>query len=129
MKSPGVKDLLEKADRSLAAAERLLMEGFPDFAAGRSYYGMFYATEALLLSRDLSFSKHSAVITAFGQHFVKTGILPPSLHRYLLDAYDLRNLGDYGAVHAVDDSDARQALENAKAFCAAIRSHLLASER
>lgn len=66
MSSPGVNDLLDKAERSLAAAEHLLLEGFPEFAAGRSYYAMFYATEALLLSRDLSFSKHSAVITAFG---------------------------------------------------------------
>ena len=64
MNSPGVTDLLEKADRSLAAAERLLAEGFPEFAAGRAYYSMCYGTEALLLSRDLSFSKHSAVITA-----------------------------------------------------------------
>lgn len=128
MNSPGVTDLLEKADRSLAAAERLLAEGFPEFAAGRAYYSMFYATEALLLSRDLSFSKHSAVITAFGQHFVKTGVLDPSLHRYLLDAFDLRNLGDYGAVRAVHDADARQALENAKVFCAAIRTHLASTE-
>lgn len=52
MSSPGVNDLLDKAERSLAAAEHLLVEGFPEFAAGRSYYAMFYATEALLLSRE-----------------------------------------------------------------------------
>jgi uncharacterized protein (UPF0332 family) len=126
--SPGVTDLLEKAERGLVAAERLLAEGFPDFAASRAYYAMFYATEALLLSRDLSFSKHSAVIAAFGQRFVKTGVLEPSLHRYLLDAFDLRNLGDYGAIHAVDDADARQALENARVFCAAVRTHLASLE-
>ena len=124
MSSPGITDLLDKAERSLAAAERLLADGFHDFAAGRSYYAMFYATEALLLSRDMSFSKHSAVIAAFGKHFVKTGIFDPCLHRYLLDAFDLRNLGDYGAVHAVDEADARQVLENARTFCAAIRSYL-----
>jgi uncharacterized protein (UPF0332 family) len=45
---------------------------------------MFYAAEALLLDQDLSFSKHSAVISAFGQRFVKTGILDSSLHRHLL---------------------------------------------
>ncbi|MCL6613200.1 MAG: HEPN domain-containing protein [Firmicutes bacterium] len=37
MSSPGITDLLDKADRSLAAAERLLADGFHDFAAGRSY--------------------------------------------------------------------------------------------
>jgi len=118
-----VADLLEKADRSLAAGERLLADGFPDFAVGRAYYAMFYAAEALLLSRNLSFSKHSAVIAAFGQHFVKTGALSPSLHQHLLDAFDLRNLGDYGAIRAVDDADARQALENAKVFCAVANAY------
>jgi len=81
----------------------------------------------LLLSRDLSFSKHSAVIAAFGQHFIKTGVLGPSLHQHLLDAFDLRNLGDYGAVRAVDRADARQALENARAFCAVASAHLASS--
>lgn len=129
MSSHGVTDLLEKADRSLVAAERLLADGFPDFAAGRAYYAMLYATEALLLSRDLSFAKHSAVIAAFGQHFVKTGVFDPSLHRFLLDAFDLRNLGDYGAVHAVVDADSLQVLQKAKVFCAAIRDHIASPEQ
>jgi len=118
LNSPGVPDLLEKAERSVSAAEGLLADGFPDFAAARSYYAMFYATEALLLSRDQSFSKHSAVIAAFGREFVKPGLLPQSLHRDLLEAYDLRNLGDYGAPlgdygapHAIDHAVAAQALE------------------
>jgi len=63
--SPGVMDLLDKADRSLAAAEHLLADGL-----------------------------------------------------YLLDAFDLRNLGDYGAVLAVDDADAQQAeLKRSAADC------------
>ncbi len=127
MTSPDVADLLEKADRSLAAGEGLLTAGFPDFAVGRAYYAMFYAAEALLLSRDLSFSKHSAVIAAFGQHFVKTRALSPSLHQHLLDAFDLRNLGDYGAARVVDVEDARQPLENARAFCMAASAHLASS--
>jgi len=56
------------------------------------------------------------------------GVTDPSLHRYLLDAFDLRNLGDYGAVRAVDDADARQALENARVFCAALSTHLASTE-
>lgn len=88
---------------------------------------MFYATEAVLLSREESFSKHSAVIAAFGREFVKSGLLSQSLHRDLLEAYELRNLGDYGAPHAVDRSLAAEALEKAKAFCRAV-ADFLASE-
>ena len=46
------------------------------------------------------------------------------LHQYFLEAFDLRNLGDYGAVHAIDEANARQVLENAQTFCATIRSYL-----
>ena len=69
----------------------------------------------------------SAAIAAFGQQFVKTGALEPSLHQHLLNAFDLRNLGDYGAVRAVEDADARQVLEDAKVFCAAAKAYLASS--
>ena len=58
--------LIEKGRRSLGAARRLFGEGDYDFAASRAYYAMFYLAEALLLARHLTFSKHSAVIAAFG---------------------------------------------------------------
>lgn len=61
-----------------------------DFSASRSYYAMFYATQALLLSRELSFSKHSAVIAAFGREFAKQGTVPIELHRYLIEAQEDR---------------------------------------
>ena len=51
---PGVQSLLDKAHASVQAARLLNGEGYPDFAASRAYYAMFYAAEALLLSRGLS---------------------------------------------------------------------------
>jgi len=42
------KALLEKAKRSLNAARVLLASGEPDFAAGRAYYCMLYAAQALM---------------------------------------------------------------------------------
>jgi uncharacterized protein (UPF0332 family) len=92
-----ISDLLKKAYESLEAAESLLRDGFFDFSASRSYYAMFYTTEAVLLTKNLSFSKHTAVIAGFGKEFIKTGVFPQILHRYLADAFDLRQLGDYGS--------------------------------
>lgn len=66
--------LLEKASRSLRAAERLLNGGDAEFAVGRAYYAMFHAAQALLNERGLRFRKHGAVHGAFGEHFVKTGV-------------------------------------------------------
>jgi uncharacterized protein (UPF0332 family) len=84
----------EKAGDSLRAARLLAQEGFFDFAVSRAYYTMFYAAEALLLKESLSFSKQSAVIAAFGRHFVKAGHVSPDFHRYLIEGMDSRNVGD-----------------------------------
>jgi len=42
-------------------------------ACNRAYYGMFYAASALLFSKGKSYGKHSAVLAAFRQYFIKTG--------------------------------------------------------
>ena len=119
-----VRELLEKSAQSIGAAELLINDGYVDFSASRSYYAMFYAVEALLLSRNLSFSKHSAVIAAFGKSFVKTGIFDSRLHRYLLNGFDLRNAGDYGAMHVVSEEKARQTIAEARELLEAVISLL-----
>ena len=121
-----VQELLAKAEQSIGAAELLLKDGYVDFAASRSYYAMFYAIEAVLLSRELSYSKHSAVIAAFGKEFVKTGYFNSCFHRYLLDAFDLRNAGDYGIMNAVSEDQARRVITEARELLAAATDFLFA---
>ena len=65
------RELLLKAQQSLEAAKLLLANNFPDYATSRAYYSMFYIAEAFLEGEELSFSKHSAVIAAFGREFAK----------------------------------------------------------
>jgi len=87
------EELLEEARESIAASSLLLAGGFPGYAASRAYYAMFYIAEAFLEELGMSFSKHSAVIAAFGQHFAQTGRVPVEFHRFLLEAFDLRHNG------------------------------------
>lgn len=68
---PEQSALLQKAQSSIDAAKLLVSEEFYDFAVSRAYYAMFYIAEAILLDDELNYSKHSAVIAAFGKHFVK----------------------------------------------------------
>lgn len=110
------KLLLEKARDSLEAARLLAAEEFYDFSASRSYYAMFYVAEAFLLEKGLSFSKHSAVIAAFAQQFVKPGGAPARFHRYLLDAQDARNLGDYDVAGGVTQAQAAEQMARAEEF-------------
>ena len=112
--TPDQRDLLEKAAESLAAAGYLLAGGYPDFAASRAYYAMFYVAEAALEGEGKSYSKHSAVIAGFGRNFVKTGRAPAEFQRFLTTGQALRHAGDYGAPRAVSDADAREQIEHAK---------------
>jgi uncharacterized protein (UPF0332 family) len=93
--TPDQAALLRKAHDSLRAARILDGEGLHDFAVSRAYYAMFYVAEAFLLGEGLSFSKHSAVVAAFGERFAKTELVPAQFHRYLLDGEDSRHVGDY----------------------------------
>ena len=67
------EQFLVKAQEAIEAAEILLRESKDSFAAGRAYYAMFYAAEALLFERGLEFGKHSAVHAAFGKYL---GFIP-----------------------------------------------------
>jgi uncharacterized protein (UPF0332 family) len=102
------KYLLIKAQRSLNAAKELNNKDYPDFATSRAYYAMFYVAEALLLKENLSFSSHAGVISAVGKYLVKTSKIPSPYHRYLIDAQDQRNRGDYDANSNLTKKDANK---------------------
>ena len=116
MKNPDIENLIEKSRKSLEAAKLLFEEGYYEFAVSRAYYAMFYCAEAVLLTKEMSFSRHSAVISAFGKIFIKTGILPQSLHSFLLDAFKARQLGDYDILSTISQEEAEDHLKNAEKF-------------
>ena len=101
-----IEALIHKAKESLGAARSLIKDNYFDFAASRAYYAMFYVAEALLVRIGQSYNKHSAVISAFGREYAKTGKLDTRFHRWLLDAQDFRNIGDYGIGAHVSKDDA-----------------------
>jgi uncharacterized protein (UPF0332 family) len=53
---------LEKPDRSLKAAERLLQSGDNDFAVSRAYYAMLYAVQALLLRAAITGRAETSIL-------------------------------------------------------------------
>lgn len=114
--TPEQLSLLLKARQSLSAAKVLLENGYSDFATSRAYYTMFYIAEAFLEGEGMSFSKHSAVISAFGREFANTGRIPVEFHRFLIDAQDLRNAGDYGQLNAVTVEQANEQITHAEQF-------------
>lgn len=108
--------LLEKARDSLEAGRVLAAEEFYDFSASRAYYAMFYVAEAFLLQKGLSFSKHSAVIAAFGEQFAKSGAVPTRFHQYLIQAHQARNVGDYDIGPGLTQAQAAEQIARAEEF-------------
>lgn len=77
---------------------------------------MFYATTALLGSKGLWRSKHQGLIAAFGEHFVKTGLIEPQYGRILHDAFEARLDSDYGPNPDLTEASAQQLISNAASF-------------
>ena len=117
------RKLLDKAVDAIEGAELLVDGGKADIGAGRAYYAMFYVAEALLNEKEMQFGKHSAVHAAYGEYFAKTKVLDPKYHRWLLDSFDKRIVGDYGVESGIEQeividmiNQAREFLEAAKAY-------------
>jgi uncharacterized protein (UPF0332 family) len=113
-----IEEYLALANEDLAAAQDNLHFGHLRTAVSRAYYAMFYATTALLGSKGLWRSKHQGLITAFGEHFVKTGLIEPQYGRILHDAFEARLDSDYGPNPDLTEASAQQVLSNALSFVA-----------
>ncbi|ESA34287.1 hepn domain-containing protein [Leptolyngbya sp. Heron Island J] len=110
------RELVLKAQQSLEAAKLLLSKDFTDYAISRAYYSMFYVAQAFLAGEGLAFSKHSAVISAFGREFAKPQRVPVEFHRYLIEAQSLRTTGDYGQLNALTAEQATEQITHAENF-------------
>jgi len=124
MHSSEVKANIERAEQAVDAARKLASDGYYDFAASRAYYAVFYAASALLLNEGLEFRKHSGVIAAIHQRFIKTGRLEKEYGKNLNWLFELRSIGDYGVTVHVPKSDVEKAINAAMNFLQKVRSIL-----
>jgi uncharacterized protein (UPF0332 family) len=118
-----VKKLIEKAEHALEVAEELLNK-YPSDAASKIYCSMFYAAQALLKSEGIDVVKHSAVESAFGYYFVKTGKIDPKYHRMLMDARKIREIADYDIGEEIVEPVASVKIEQGRMFVSAIKMHI-----
>ena len=86
---------LKRADDTFAEAEILFKSNSLAGAVNRYYYAAFYAARALLALKGLDSSKHSGVISLFGQNFVKTGLIAPEIAKVLSESFEERIDADY----------------------------------
>lgn len=85
---------MQRAEESLRAAEIMSEKDMFSFAMNRIYYSMFYAVQAALILKGVSFSKHGQVKAYLNRELVKTGIIPISLGRIYNKAFEYRQKFD-----------------------------------
>jgi len=107
---------MEHAHEMLEVARENLGNDRYSSACNRAYYGCFYATSALLFSKGLSFSKHSAVIAAFRQHFIKTGEFDARWSKTYELIMTSRQIGDYELNLSIEKEQAEQMVLEAGNF-------------
>ena len=116
--------LLDKAQDSIEAADILLTNDKTDIAAGRAYYALFYIAEALLNEKGLQFSAHGDVIGAYGKEFSKTKLLDQKFHRWLIEGFDTRLIGDYHVDTKIEMDAVANMINQAREFFEAAQKYL-----
>jgi len=115
---------IQQAKDAREEAEILFEKGKLRGALNRIYYSMFYATLALLASKELSSSKHAGVISLFHREFVKTGMISTQVARSLNIAFDLRTKSDYREFIEIEQIQINELLEASYGFIGVIESIL-----
>jgi len=119
-----IEGLIKRSKRYLRSAKLLLKD--EDFASpiSRSYYAMFYLAEALLLSKNRSYSSHKAVISGFGQHFVKAAIFKKEFSKMPHQAFEKRQRAEYDYDFAASKGEAELILSQVQKFLKQTQQYL-----
>jgi uncharacterized protein (UPF0332 family) len=124
-----VEAQLARAHDCLAVIPSLIEKGYNGFAIERAYYACFHAASALLATRGLGFSKHSAVISTFGKEFAGPRLIDPVHHETLSDLFEARLDVTYRFEAAPSQEEARESERRATEFVAAVGEFLLGRQR
>jgi uncharacterized protein (UPF0332 family) len=115
---------LEKAAQCYADAVLAFENGACQMAANRSYYCIFHAMRAVLALDEFDSKKHSGIIAAFRQKYIKTNILPESFSDVIKSAFNLRSKSDYDDFYLISTAEVEEQIRNAKIFLDGVTEYL-----
>ena len=119
-----IKYRLMRANETLEDGRILFKNGKLFFTVNRLYYAMFYAVNALLLTKGLSSAKRSGVLGLFNKEFVKEGIVEKESGRFYNEIFGFRQKADYKDLVEFDKKDVEEWLDKASKFVAQINTEL-----
>lgn len=111
-----IRQLIALAERALDTAQINLDVGDWRATVNRAYYAIFYAASAMLLTKGSERRKHSGVISAFREHFVKLGLVEAEYSSVYGETLVAREDADYAIEIPVDFDMAGTALRQARRF-------------
>lgn len=122
-----VNNKVSRSRETWKETEGIIESGYWYAAANRMYYACYYMVSALLLKDGYSARTHSGIIGLFGQHYVKTGIVPSELGKFYSQLFELRQSGDYDDWKVVTSADVLPLVPLANKFLDTIESIILKS--
>ncbi len=117
---------LDKAFECLADANALLEKSRYTASVSRSYYAMFHAAQAALLTEEIEAYTHTGVNVQFQKTFIKTGKFPVLFGKTFSKILDQRLKSDYEIGFKASPDDAKHTFEEASGFVTSIRNFLMA---
>jgi uncharacterized protein (UPF0332 family) len=107
---------LQRARETLEEAGILLDAGHVNACVNRLYYACFYAVSALLLTCNISTSKHSYARALFHQDYVKPGRVSVQMGKHFDLLFNSRQKDDYEDLVVFDAKDVRVWVEPTRSF-------------
>ena len=107
---------LEKAKNTLSYAKSYINDTTLDSTVNRIYYAMFYAVNALLITKGLYSSKHSGVRSIFNREIVNEGLIEKQWGEFFTDMFDRRQKGDYKDFVEFEKQEVEEWLKKSEEF-------------
>jgi len=118
------KASLLRAEKALRSAKILLEHGEVEDSVSRAYYAMFHAAKAILFTMGVKAKTHKGVISSFGEHVVKKGVLDKEFADILRKAFDMRQRCDYETYAELEEELVKEVVSNAEKFVNKIKELL-----
>ncbi|HLB73218.1 MAG TPA: HEPN domain-containing protein [Sedimentisphaerales bacterium] len=90
-----IKYRMQRAYETIEEAKTMFDSGHVNAYVNSLYYACFYAVSALLLTKDMSTSKHGYARSLMHRDFVKTGLISKEMGKHYDLLFASRQEGDY----------------------------------
>ena len=115
---------LEKARECYADAGSMFALGSLNTAANRIYYCVFHAMRAVLALDGFDSKKHSGIISAFRQQYIKTGAFDVTFSDTIEFGLKLRGKSDYDDFYIIAKSDVSEQIDKSALFLTAVEEFM-----